>query len=172
MPRPNIRSVADILAVADAMEREAAARYAMLADCMRRVDQREIVELLERLAAEERGHMDGVERLAQRAFQSAHNALRVRSSVPQTFAREEEATAAVLLSPYRTLSATRLCQHLHSGPNGYRLLPPAYGCHRRIAPRGGPRARSYRPAVRRQEDSRWSMMYSSGCTFVLQDTVD
>jgi len=86
------------------MEREAAARYAILADCMRRVDQREIAELLERLAAEERGHMDGVERLAQQAFQSAHSALRVRSSVPQTFAREEEATAAVLLSPYRTLS--------------------------------------------------------------------
>jgi len=28
------------------------------------------------------------------------------------------------------------------------------------------------PAVRRQEDSRWSMIYSNGCTFVLQDTVD
>ena len=40
--RATVKSVDELLAVAHAMEREAASRYAVLADCMRRVDQREI----------------------------------------------------------------------------------------------------------------------------------
>jgi len=103
-PLAGVKSVDEILAFAHAMEREAAARYAMLADCMRRVDQREIAELLDGLAAEERGHVDSVERLAQQALHRAPDSALVHSALPKTFAREDETNAAALLSPYRTLS--------------------------------------------------------------------
>ena len=60
-PPEALKSADEMLAVAHALEREAAARYAVLADCMRRVDQRAIADLLDGLAAEERGHVDSVE---------------------------------------------------------------------------------------------------------------
>jgi rubrerythrin len=103
-PLAAVKTADEMLAIAHAMEREAAARYAMLADCMRRVDQREVAELLDGLAAEERGHVDSVERLAQQTVHHAPEAAPARAVLPKTFAREEEATAAVLLSAYRTLS--------------------------------------------------------------------
>jgi len=102
--RPNLMSADDMLAVAHAMEREAAARYATLADCMRRVDQSETAELLEGLAAEERSHVDSVERLAQRSLQRSPDVSGASRTLPKTFTLEDEATAAVLRSPYRTLS--------------------------------------------------------------------
>jgi rubrerythrin len=104
LPAAALKSADEMLAIAHAMEREAAARYAMLADCMRRVDQREVAELLDGLAAEERGHVDSVERLAQQTVHHAPPAAPPRAVLLKTFAREEEATAAVLLSAYRTLS--------------------------------------------------------------------
>jgi rubrerythrin len=103
-PPAAVKSVEEMLAVAHAMEREAAARYAMLADSMRRVDQRDIAELLEGLAAEERGHVDSVERLAHQTLHRAPDSALVHAALPGTFAREDEANAAALLSPYRTLS--------------------------------------------------------------------
>jgi rubrerythrin len=66
LPPVAVHSVGEVLAIAHAMECEAVARYAKLADCMRRVDQGETAELLEGLLAEERSHVDSVERLAQR----------------------------------------------------------------------------------------------------------
>src|SRR5262245_43787735 len=99
-----VKSADEMLAIAHAMEREAAARYAMLADCMRWVNQREIADLLEGLAAEERGHVNGVERLAQQTLNHAPDAPLVHAALPVTFLREDEANAAALLSPYRTLS--------------------------------------------------------------------
>ena len=103
-PSTAVKSVEQMLAIAHAMEREAAVRYAVLADCMHRVDQREIAELLEGLAAEERGHIDRVERLAQQTLHRTLASAPIHSTLPQTFAREDEANAAALLSPYRTLS--------------------------------------------------------------------
>jgi rubrerythrin len=104
LPAAALKSADEMLAIAHAMEREAAARYAVLADSMRRVDQREIAELLEGLAAEERGHVDSVERLAQQTLHRAPDSALVHVALPGTFAREDEANAAALLSPYRTLS--------------------------------------------------------------------
>lgn len=104
LPLTAVKTVDEMVAVAHAMEREAAARYAMLADCMRRVDQHEVADLLDGLAAEERGHVDSVERLAQQTLQHAPDASLVRAALPATFRREDEANAAALLSPYRTLS--------------------------------------------------------------------
>ena len=103
-PPAALKSVDEMLAIAHAMEREAAARYAMLADCMRRVDQREIAELLAGLAAEEQSHVDSVERLAERTLHQAPDPSVVHGALLATFAREDEANAAALLSPYRTLS--------------------------------------------------------------------
>src|SRR4249919_322486 len=101
-PTPTaVKSVEQMLAIAHAMEREAAVRYAMLADCMWRVDQREIAELLAGLAAEEQGHVDSVERLAERTLHRAPDPSLVHGALPATFAREDEANAAALLSPYR-----------------------------------------------------------------------
>ena len=100
----SVKTVDAMVAIAHAMEREAAARYALLADCMRRVDQREVAELLDTLAAEERSHVDSVERLAQQTLHHAPDASLVHTALPVTFLREDEANAAALLSPYRTLS--------------------------------------------------------------------
>lgn len=103
-PPPDLRSLDEMLAVALAMEREATTRYAALADCMRRVDQPRIAALLDELATEERTHMDAVERLAQRTLHHGPDPTLVHGPLPKTFARDDEATAATLLSPYRTLS--------------------------------------------------------------------
>jgi rubrerythrin len=103
-PLTAVKTADEMVAIAHAMEREAAARYAMLADCMRRIDQREVADLLDELAAEERSHVDSVERLAQQRLHHAPGAAPPDAVLPKTFAREEEATAAALLSAYRTLS--------------------------------------------------------------------
>jgi rubrerythrin len=103
-PLTAVTSVDEMVAIAHAMEREAAARYAMLADCMRRVDQSDVADLLDGLAAEERSHVDSVERLAQQTLHHAPGTAPAHALLPKTFAREEEATAAALLSAYRTLS--------------------------------------------------------------------
>ena len=103
-PRTAVKTADEMVAVAHAMEREAAARYALLADCMRRVDQRDVADLLDGLAAEERGHVDSVERLAQQRLHHAPGAAPLHAALPRTFAGEDEATAAALLSAYRTLS--------------------------------------------------------------------
>lgn len=103
-PRIGMTSVEEMLAVAAAMESEAAERYATLADCMRRLNQLRIAELLDGLAAEERGHVESVRRLAQRMLHRDTDRAPDRGLLPRTFAREDEASAAALLSPYRTLS--------------------------------------------------------------------
>lgn len=103
-PPAALKSADEMLAAAHAMEGEAAARYAMLADCMRRVDQQEIAELFAGLAAEERGHVGSVERLAERTLHHGPDPALVHATLPETFAQEDEANAAALLSPYRTLS--------------------------------------------------------------------
>jgi rubrerythrin len=104
LPLAPVHSIDEMLALAHAMEREAAARYAMLADCMRRVDQRAIAELLDGLAAEERDHVESVERLAQKVAHHVPDPNLVRWQLPETFGRGDEVSAAALLSPYRALS--------------------------------------------------------------------
>jgi rubrerythrin len=93
-----------MLAVAAAMEREAADRYAILAACMRRVGQGQIAELLEGLAAEERDHTDHVEKLARQRLHRTPDPSLVHGDLPATFGQDDEVGAAALLSPYRALS--------------------------------------------------------------------
>lgn len=103
-------TVDEMLAVAQAMEREAADRYALLANCMRRVDQNEIAELLAGLAAEERDHVDHIEQLALRRLHRMPDANLARSELPATFGQVDDVGAAALLSPYRALSIAVRCE--------------------------------------------------------------
>jgi rubrerythrin len=86
------------------MERAATARYSMLADCMRRVDQGEIAELFDNLAAEERRHVGSVERLAQQTLHRCPDPTLVHRQLPETFGQADDIGAGTLLSPYRALS--------------------------------------------------------------------
>jgi rubrerythrin len=99
-----VGSIDEMLAIAQAMEREAAERYALLADCMRRVDQGEIADLLSGLAAEERDHVAHVDRLARQTLQHEPDPGLVSRALPETFGPADEVSAAALLSPYRMLS--------------------------------------------------------------------
>jgi lipopolysaccharide biosynthesis regulator YciM len=127
-PLAAVKSVDEMLAIAHAMEREAAARYAMLADCMRRVDQREVADLLDELAAEERGHVGSVERLAQQTVHHAPQAAPSRAVLPKTFAREEEGRGRPAVRPSDASSpCARRNAPLPSGPMS-RLIPPMRTC--------------------------------------------
>lgn len=59
-----LASLAELLAVAEAMEREAAARYRELAAQMAAADNDELAELFRRLEIAERGHEEGIARRA------------------------------------------------------------------------------------------------------------
>ena len=64
-PTERIRSLPELVAIAHAMETEAAERYAELAAYMRRIGNPATAEVLDALSAEERGHVDAVARLSQ-----------------------------------------------------------------------------------------------------------
>jgi rubrerythrin len=103
-------TVDEMLAVAQAMEREAADRYALLADCMRRVDQNEIAELLAGLAAEERDHTHHIEQLALQRLHRIPSPNLEHRKLPTIFGQVDDVGAAALLSPYRALSIAVRCE--------------------------------------------------------------
>lgn len=96
-------NVADVLALAHAMEREAAARYAALARSMRRVRHDDVAQVLEDLAAEERHHVVQVERLAEHLLHRPPDPDVARWEFPQTLTTEGDSGAAQL-TPYRALA--------------------------------------------------------------------
>jgi rubrerythrin len=104
-PEP-MRSLGEFFALAQALEEEAAARYAELAGRMRTLDLPEVAAVFERLAAEERGHADQVEGWARAETGAAPDPARLRWQPPETF--DEEAARAMassrLASAYRALS--------------------------------------------------------------------
>lgn len=99
-----MNSLDEMLATADVMEQEAAERYTELADCMRKLGQTEIADLMTTLAAEERGHVNQVEHRAHRMLRHAPDRSLARRNLPTTFGRPDAVSAAVLLSPHRALS--------------------------------------------------------------------
>jgi rubrerythrin len=103
-PIADVDSIDEMLAIAEAMEREAADRYALLADCMRKVGQDEVADLFSGLAAEEHDHTEHVERLAQQMLHRKPDMDLARRELPVTFGRLDEVGAAALLSPYRALA--------------------------------------------------------------------
>lgn len=93
----------EVLAIADALERSAVARYAALAHCMRQVGNAELAAIFEGLAAEEKLHVDGVERLSQELLRRSPRADLREWMLPETFGAAEIGPVA-LLTPYKALS--------------------------------------------------------------------
>ncbi|TIS55544.1 ferritin family protein [Mesorhizobium sp.] len=66
-PAAPVRSMAELLAIAFAMEKESAERYAELAERMRGSGQARLVEVFERLVKEETGHIENVVRWSRQS---------------------------------------------------------------------------------------------------------
>ena len=93
----------EILAIADSLERAAFLRYAKLGQCMRQVGHDDLAAIFEQLSAEERLHVEGVERLSQELLHDHPPAEHGNWALPQTFG-SIEAGPVTLLTPYRALS--------------------------------------------------------------------
>jgi rubrerythrin len=93
----------EVLAIADALERSAVARYAALAHCMRQVGNSELAAIFEGLSAEEKLHVGGVERLSHELLRGSPRADLREWTLPETFGAEEIGPVA-LLTPYKALS--------------------------------------------------------------------
>ncbi|MBM6579858.1 ferritin family protein [Microvirga sp. BT689] len=104
-PPGPVKSLAELFAIAAAMEQEAATRYAEIAARMRKEGDPALAELFERLSADERGHLNSVVHWSQSTKGQAPDPVRIRWELPETFDDEGAATAHPrLLSAYRALS--------------------------------------------------------------------
>lgn len=104
-PAGAVKSLEELFAIAAAMEREAADRYAEIAARMRREGDPALAEVFERLSADEQGHLDGVVHWSQKTKGQAPDPVRIRWELPETFDDEGVATTdPKLLSAYRALS--------------------------------------------------------------------
>ena len=105
-PAGNLRSLDELFALASAMEREAATRYAELADEMQHQDRPDLAAVFTELAAAEREHMDSVTRWSRSRRGKAPDPTLVRWEAPKTF--DAEAAAEMrnsrLVTPYRALA--------------------------------------------------------------------
>ncbi|MCG7393221.1 rubrerythrin family protein [Microvirga sp. ACRRW] len=104
-PADSVKSLDELFAIAAAMEREAATRYAEIAARMRQEGDPALAEVFERLSADEQGHLDIVMHWSQRRKGHAPDPASIRWEMPETFDDEGVATAHPrLLSAYRALS--------------------------------------------------------------------
>lgn len=104
-PAGSVRSLDELFAIAAAMEREAADRYAEIAARMRREGDPALAEVFERLSADEQEHLDSVVHWSQRTKGQDPDPALIRWELPETFDDEGVATAYPrLLSAYRALS--------------------------------------------------------------------
>lgn len=104
-PFVNIRTMAELFAVAAAMESQAIAGYSELARRMYDEDKPELGEVFERLVAEETAHLGNVERWSQRMTGKAPDVSVLRAEPDATF--DDEGTGSIapeLLSAYRAFS--------------------------------------------------------------------
>lgn len=105
-PPTAVRTLDELFAMAEAMEKKAALRYEELAAQMRAALLLTVAEVFERLAVEERRHADRVVEWSQARTGAAPDPGRIRWQPPETF-DEEEARAigsSNLASAYRALS--------------------------------------------------------------------
>jgi rubrerythrin len=105
-PKGVLESLDELFALANAMEREAADRYAALADDMQRQDRGDLAAVFAQLAAAEREHVDSVTRWSQSRLGKPPDPALVRWEVPETFDSDTAAEIrdSRLMSPYRALS--------------------------------------------------------------------
>ena len=104
-PSAPVTSLAELFAIAFAMEQEAESRYAAIGARMRSDGEIALAEAFEKLAADERGHLDSVSDWSRLAHGRPPDPAMIRWTAPETFDDEGAATADPrLLSVYRTLS--------------------------------------------------------------------
>jgi rubrerythrin len=105
-PAGTLRSLDELFALASAMEQEAAAKYAELADEMKRQNRSDLAAVFTDLAAAERDHVDSVTRWSQSRRGKAPDPALVRWEAPETFDPEAatEMKASRLMTPYRALA--------------------------------------------------------------------
>ncbi len=105
-PAGNLRSLDELFALASAMEREAAAKYAELAEEMKRQNRSDLAAVFAGLAAAERDHVDSVTRWSLSRRGKAPDPALVRWEAPVTFDPETatELKSSRLMTPYRALA--------------------------------------------------------------------
>lgn len=105
-PPAPVKSLGELLALAHALEREAAARYIELAAQMEQVELPEVAEVFRHLAAEECGHAERVEGWSNSELGVPPNPDLIRWQPPATFDEEaaREIESSHLASAYRSLS--------------------------------------------------------------------
>jgi rubrerythrin len=102
-PTASIRSMDELLAVAMAMEKESAERYAALAERMRAAGRQELADVFDRLLREETGHMEMVAGWSQQALHHAPDLL-PPEDVPQGVFDDEnlKLVSPELMDAYRS----------------------------------------------------------------------
>ena len=105
-PAGTLQSLDELFALANAMEREAATKYAELAVEMQRQDRADMATVFNDLAAAEREHVDSVTKWSQLRRGKDPDPALVRWDAPETL--DAEAAAEVrtsrLMTPYRALA--------------------------------------------------------------------
>jgi rubrerythrin len=104
-PAGVLGSLDELFALANAMEQEAADKYAELAEEMRRQNRSDLVSVFADLEAAEREHVDSVVRWSQSRRGKAPDPALVRWEAPETFDAEtaREIGTSRLTTPYRAL---------------------------------------------------------------------
>lgn len=104
-PQGAVKSLEELFAIAYAMEQDAAERYAAIAGRMRAEGQPSLAEVFERLAAEEKHHLDSIVDWSMREKGRAPEAAQLHWTPFQTFDDEDTSvTDPQLLTAYRVLS--------------------------------------------------------------------
>jgi rubrerythrin len=103
---PEVRTVEDLFAIATAMEREAARRYAELANRLERQGEAPLAVLFRRLEREESGHEDGLGAWAGRQGITSSPTLGFQWDMPEITSDEDfaEAGGDFLATPWRVLA--------------------------------------------------------------------
>lgn len=101
-PAGKVTSAEELMAVADAMEREAGHRYRELARCMQLRGEGRLAELFAFLAQTEDEHANQVEERARDIIGKSPDLAVIRWELPKDF--EDEAARSYLLTPYRALA--------------------------------------------------------------------
>lgn len=104
-PPAPVRTLEELFAIAHAMEHEAAARYAEIAERMLRQGNPALADVFTRLSTDERGHLANVAHWSERLRGAAPNPALIRWQPPDTFDDEGASTTDPRLqTTYRALA--------------------------------------------------------------------
>jgi rubrerythrin len=104
-PEPGPVTLALLVGIADAIEREAVARYAALAEIMHRRGEPQVAAAFERMLAEEREHVAAVGRWTASVGAAPPDVTQFAWRLPPDLATSwDEAAASALLTPYRAFA--------------------------------------------------------------------